>query len=82
MRTAATGFFLGYFVIAILIAPSLLWVLHVTPDYASGVIVVLDRTGVLGPVQKGAQQVVDLRDRVRAEFATYVERAISRRFSD
>jgi hypothetical protein len=47
MRTVATGFFLGYLVVAFLIAPPLLWVLHMTPDYVSGVVLVLDRSGVL-----------------------------------
>lgn len=68
--------------IAILIVPSLMWALQMTPNSTSGMLVVLDRIGVLGPVEKSAQQVVDLRDRMRAELATYVERAISRRIPD
>lgn len=78
MRTVATGFVLGYFLVAILIVPSLLWGLQMTPTYTGGVLMVLDRTGVLGPAEDIAQQVVDLRDRVRAEVVAYVERAISR----
>lgn len=82
MRTVATGFVLGYFVIAILIVPALMWGLQMTPTYTSGILVVLDRTGVLGPVEDTAQQVVDLRDRMRAELTAYVEKAISRRISN
>jgi hypothetical protein len=82
MRTVATGFVLGYFVIAILVVPALLWGLQMTPTYSSGILVVLDRTGVLGPVEDTAKQVVDLRDRMRAELTAYVEKAISRRISN
>jgi hypothetical protein len=78
MRTVATGFVLGYFVIAILFVPAVMWGLQMTPTYTSGVLVVLDRTGVLGPVEDAAQQVVELRDRMRAELTAYIEKAFSR----
>lgn len=64
MRTAATGFFLGYLAVGLLIAPVVLCALQVTPNYASGVAMVLDREGVSATVDRTAQQLVELRDRM------------------
>ncbi len=59
MRTAAAGFVLGYLVIALLIAPTLLCALGAAPSYPDGVAMVLNRSGVLEPLQRGAKQAVE-----------------------
>jgi hypothetical protein len=72
MRTAATGFVLGYLVIALLIAPSLLCVLGGAPSYPVGVAMVLNRSGVLEPLQRGARQAVEIRDHVMSVVDDYL----------
>jgi hypothetical protein len=76
MRTAATGFCLGYLLIALLIAPSLMWVLGVAPSYAAGVTLVLDRSGVLEPLQQAARQTEEFRDHVVLIADDYLSRRI------
>src|SRR5262249_54572860 len=64
MRTATAGFFVGYLAITLLIAPSLLCALGVARNYPVGVVMVLDRTGVLEPLQRVARQTEEFRDHV------------------
>jgi hypothetical protein len=72
MCKAVAGFILGYLAVALLVAPTALWVLHVTPSYASGVVVVLDRTGVLAPTKSTIDQATETRDRLLPQLAGYV----------
>ena len=72
MRTAAAGFVLGYLVIALLIAPSLLCALGAAPSYPVGVAMVLNRSGVLEPLQRGARQAVEIRDHVMSVVDDYL----------
>jgi hypothetical protein len=72
MRTAAAGFVLGYLVIALLIAPSLLCALGAAPSYPDGVAMVLNRSGVLEPLQRGAKQAVEIRDHVMSVVDDYL----------
>ena len=64
MRTAAVGFCLGYLAVALLVAPSLLRILGVVPSYPAGIVMVLDRTGVLEPLQQAARQTEEFRDHI------------------
>jgi hypothetical protein len=72
MRTAATGFLLGYLTIALVIAPALLCALDITPSYSDGVRVVLNRTGVSPAIQRYGTDAEDLRDRFAERIARYV----------
>ena len=76
MRTAATGFCLGYLLIALLIAPSLMYVLGVASSYPAGVTMVLDRSGILEPLQRAARQTEEFRDHVMWIADDYLSRRI------
>ena len=79
MRTTAAGFILGYLVVGIVLAPSLLWAMRVTPSYLSGVAMVLDRSGVSGTAAQTAHQLLELRNRVMLELAADLDRLIFQR---
>ena len=48
MRTTATGFLISYVVVGLFITPLLLWAVHVTPNYTSGVAMVQDLLNDVG----------------------------------
>ncbi len=77
MRTVATGFLLGYLTISLLIAPTMLWALDVAPTYSKGVVMVLDRSGVLGPMRDAVDRAVVARDNVMALVGNYVANKFS-----
>ncbi|HTI84736.1 MAG TPA: hypothetical protein VL614_30145 [Acetobacteraceae bacterium] len=62
MRTVATGFILGIAVTVFLIAPFLACASGAARDYPGGVFIVLDRTGMLELLQRGARQAVEFSD--------------------
>jgi len=72
VRTAVTGFFLGYVTIALLIAPMALWALEITPSYAGGVVMVIERYGVLAPIQSGIQQLEQTSRRLTQRLELYI----------
>lgn len=72
MRTVATGFFLGYLTVALLAAPTILCALHVTSSYGDGVVVVLDRGGVLAPLRNGIAQFEKARNRLINSLEGYI----------
>lgn len=72
MRNAAAGFLLGYLVVALMIAPSVLWATQVTHSYGDGVVLVLNRTGVLGQMKRAVDQATDFRDRMLTGLADYI----------
>jgi hypothetical protein len=76
MRTAATGFFLGYVVVALLIAPTLLCAFGATSDYSAAVVTVLSRTGVLEATRRGAREAVEIRDHVELVVNDFLDRRI------
>jgi hypothetical protein len=79
MRTVTTGFLLGYLVVGFLIAPSVLCALNLVPNYASGVTVVLERTGVSRAIKQSGQQLVEIRDRANQKLAAKIDRLIFQR---
>jgi hypothetical protein len=78
MRTIATGFLLGYVVVGLLIAPSLLWAMRVTPDYSTGVAMVLERTGVSGAIDLAGQELVVLQNQISEQVAADLDRLMLR----
>jgi len=72
MRTAATGFLLGYLTIALLIAPALLCALEVSPTYSDGVTTVLSRTGVLKVMHRYGNEAETMRDQAARSVSHYV----------
>ena len=76
MRTTATGFILGYAVIAFVIAPSLLYASGAAPNYGRGVVMVLDRTGMLELSRRGARQAVEFRDHAMQLLDSFLDRRV------
>jgi hypothetical protein len=76
MRNAAAGFVLGYLVIALLIAPPVLWATQATRSYGDGVVLVLTRTGVLGSMKNVIDQATEFRDRMLTELADYMNNTL------
>ena len=72
MRKLAAGFVFGYLTIALLVVPAVLWGFQVTPSYAGGVAMVLDRSGVLAPIKANVDQAAQVRDELLNQFARYV----------
>ena len=72
MRNVVAGFFLGYLVVALMIAPSVLWATQATHGYGDSVVLVLNRTGVLRPIKSTIDQATELRDRMLTELVNYI----------
>jgi hypothetical protein len=73
MQKVLAGFALGYLLIAFLAVPTTLWAFEVTPSYAGGVVMVLDRSGVLAPVQSQVVQAVATRIRLLHQLGDYID---------
>ena len=76
MRSAATGFILGYVVIAFLIAPLIVYASGAAHDYTDGVVIVLDRTGMTEAWQRGARQAVEFRDHAMRALDDFLDRQV------
>ena len=77
MRTVFAGFLLGYMMVSYMIAPMVLWALQVVPSYTSGVVMVMDRSGVLAPLKQGMDQTAQFRDRQLVRLAEYIGSKLS-----
>ncbi|MEJ0018574.1 MAG: hypothetical protein WDN25_18845 [Acetobacteraceae bacterium] len=73
MRTIFGGFILGYLMIALVIAPAVMCALNVTPSYRTGVVTVLERSGVLQPVRDSAREAAQFRDRMLTRLSDFVD---------
>ncbi len=73
MQKIFAGFTLGYLLVAFLAVPTTLWAIQVAPSYAGGVMIMLDRTGVLAPVQGQVEQAVTTRDKLLNRLADYID---------
>ncbi|HEX3399749.1 MAG TPA: hypothetical protein VHT74_05430 [Acetobacteraceae bacterium] len=82
MRSVAAGFALGYLVIAFLLAPAMLWAFKVTPSYTGGVVMVLDRSGILIPLKNQVDQATQIRDRALGQLADYLDDRLFARAPD
>ena len=76
MRNAATGFILGYAVVALLIAPMLVWTCGVARSYADGVGIVLNRMDMLRPLQRGVRQAVEFGDHTMSVVDDFLNRQV------
>ena len=70
MRNLAAGFALGYLMIAFVITPTMLWAMQMTPSYAGGVVMVLDRSGIPTPIKTQIEHAMQARDRMLNEVAS------------
>ena len=77
MRTAASGFFLGYLTVLIVLTPALLWALDVAPSYPRALTLTLERAGVIGASQRYAREAGEFRDRLMWQLSRFVADKIS-----
>jgi hypothetical protein len=73
MQKVFAGFTLGYLLVAFLAVPTTLWAFQVTQSYSGGVVMVLDRSGVLAPVQSHVEQAVATRDKMLNRLGNYID---------
>ena len=76
MRKALTGFACGYLMITFVVAPAWLCAAGKVPSYSDGLVVMLDRTGVLSRVKSGMDQAANTRDRLLNQLAVYIARKL------
>lgn len=77
MRTAATGLVLGYVVVTFLIAPLFLCAAGAADSYPTGVMIVLNRTGMLGLLQRGMSQAVEFCDHAVRALDDFLSREVA-----
>ncbi len=76
MRTAASGFILGFAVISFLIVPLILYASGAARDYTGGLVIVMDQTGMLGLLQRGARQSVEFYDHAMWALNDFLNREV------
>ncbi len=69
MRNVVVGFALGYYMIAFLVVPPVLCALELAPNCAGGVVMVLDRNGLLAPIRSYVAQATHFRDRTLSDLS-------------